>query len=219
MAVQILSVGLVFGIIFKSEMATYLPWLAVSLVFWNLISSTVIEACSAYIAAQGIIHQLKIPMFVHVVRVIWRNLFTTGHNFLIIPLVIVFFRTEATWSVFLILPGLALLIVNLYWLSSSLALLATRYRDVIQIVTSITTVAFYVTPVMWLPTALGDDALGHYVLGLNPLYHWLQLVRLPLLGQVPTIENWAISGSSAVIGSIASVLLMRQFQHKIAFWI
>ena len=50
-------------------------------------------------------------------------------------------------------------------------------------------VVFYLTPIMWLPNLLPERA-GMYMLTFNPFFHLIEIVRAPLLGQLPSTQNW-----------------------------
>ena len=92
-AVMIGALGLVFGTIFGQPMREFLPFLAVGLIVWNFIYSSINEGCTALSDASGIVLQVKMPLCVHLARVMWKNLIILGHNLLIVPLVfLVFWR-------------------------------------------------------------------------------------------------------------------------------
>jgi lipopolysaccharide transport system permease protein len=219
MAVQIVTMGLVFGLIFKTEMSEYLPFLATSIILWGLISTTINEGCMAFISAEAIIKQLRVPHFQHVFRVVWRNVVTAGHNVIILPLVFLFFLVAPNWSLAAVLPGLIVLILNLTWVVWLLGMMSARYRDTPPIINSVVTIAFYVTPIMWYPKLIANDSLAHLLLGLNPLYHWVQVVRLPILGQWPTFENWGLALLSAGIGWAVTLLAYKKYKNMIAYWV
>jgi lipopolysaccharide transport system permease protein len=115
--------------------------------------------------------------------------------------------------------GVLLAVSSVAGMAMSLAVLSTRFRDVPPIVGAIVTVAFYVTPVIWMAENLGDNQLAHLLLGLNPFYHLLQVSRLPMLGQLPTLENWALAAASAVIFWVMGMLILKKYQHKIPYWV
>ncbi len=219
MAIQIATMGIVFSLIFKSDIQNYFPFLATSIIIWGFMSSVISEGCQSFIAGESIIKQLNIPLYVHVVRVVWKNIITFGHNLVILPLIFLVIWHGVSWQLLLVLPGLAILIINLTWLATVLGALSARYRDLPQIVASLLTVTFYVTPVMWYPTLIGNNQVAHLLLGLNPFYHLLQIVRLPILGQLPTFENWSLSIVFALSGLIMAKLLMARVQKKIAYWV
>ncbi len=219
MGAQIVTMSLVFGLIFKTEMHEYMPFLATSIVLWGLIAATVNEGCLAFINAEAIIRQLSIPHLQHVLRVVWKNLLTVAHNAVILPLVFLFFLVAPNWSLTAVLPGLIVLILNLTWVVWLLGMMSARYRDMPPIVNSLVTIAFYVTPIMWYPKLIANDSLAHLLLGLNPLYHWVQIVRLPILGQWPTLENWGLALLSAGIGWTVTLLAYEKYKNMIAYWV
>jgi lipopolysaccharide transport system permease protein len=219
MAVQIATMGLVFGLIFKTELRDYLPFLATSIILWGLISTTIIEGCMTFISAEAIIKQLRVPHFQHVFRVVWRNVVTAGHNVIILPLVFLFFLIAPKVSMISVFPGLLILILNLTWVVWLLGIMSARYRDMPPIVTSVMTIAFYLTPIMWYPKLIENDSLAHLLLGLNPFYHWVQIVRLPILGQWPTIENWSLALLSAGVGWLVTGVVYKKYKNMIAYWV
>lgn len=218
-AVQIITMGLVFGLIFKIELSDYLPFLAASIIFWGFISSTINEGCLTFITSEALIKQLNLPLYQHVVRTIWRNQIMATHNLAILPLVLLFFGKFPGWSLLSLIPGAVLLTLNLGWLVWILGIVSARYRDMPPIIASVTTIAFYITPVMWAPKMIEDGSLAHLLLGLNPLYHWLQIVRLPVLGQWPTLENWMLASVSAIFGWCLAAFVVRKYKKMIAYWV
>lgn len=219
MGIQIATMGLVFGLIFKTDLQEYLPFLSVSIILWGYISNSITEGCYSFIAGEAIIKQLNIPLQTHVLRVVWKNLITLGHNLVILPFVFVSVWHGIGLEALVAIPGLLLLTVNLSWIAIVLGTLSTRFRDLPPIAVSMVTVAFYLTPVMWYPSLIGDNLLAHALLGFNPLYHLLQIVRLPILGDAPTLENWLVSIACAVMGCLLAAWVLARNYKKIAYWL
>jgi lipopolysaccharide transport system permease protein len=98
-------------------------------------------------------------------------------------------------------------------------IVAARYRDLPQIVSAALTVAFYVTPVIWIRESIGDNELVNALVSLNPLNHILQVARMPLIGQYPTIENWTWVIVSGAVFWTVGMLLFKRFEKRIAYWV
>jgi lipopolysaccharide transport system permease protein len=165
------------------------------------------------------IKQLPLPKMAHLIRVVWRNILTTGHNIIIFPLVLLAVGGSSGWQIVLFPVGVAVSLLSVSGLALILAIFATRFRDVPPIVSSVLTVAFYVTPIIWFSDSLGDNQLAHLLLGLNPFYHLLQIARLPLLGQSPTIENWGLALLSAGVFWLVGLLVYKKFEKRIPYWV
>ncbi|MDM2732973.1 ABC transporter permease [Citrobacter sp. Cy070] len=218
MGVMIGTIGIVFGQIFNSPMQEYLPFLAIGLILWGFVSSVVTEGCTGFIAAEGVIKQLPIPLFVHILRMIWRNILILAHNIVIFPLVLLAVGKPIGLIALIAIPGFLLALINLIWIALILAVICARYRDLPQIVSSILQVVFYLTPVMWMPSLLPQRA-GLYLLDLNPVYHLLEIVRSPLLGQFPSATNWVISLLLALIGWCVAIIVYGRYKRRIAYWL
>ncbi|MFT0171983.1 ABC transporter permease [Paraburkholderia mimosarum] len=218
MGVLIGTIGVVFGTIFKTPLKQFLPFLSIGIIFWSFISTVITESCSGFIAAEGIIKQLPIPLFVHILRMMWRNILILGHNLVIFPLVLLAVATLPQPTVFLAIPGFVLLILNLAWLGLLLALVCTRFRDLAQIVTSALQVVFYLTPIVWAPKTL-TSPYAAYLLNLNPIYHLIEIVRAPLLGELPTVLNWTCTGGMAILGWAITLLVYGRYKRRIAYWL
>ena len=91
-----------------------------------------------------------------------------------------------TLHIFLILPGIALVLVNLTWMALLLGVVCTRFRDMPNIIASILQVAFYLTPIIWMPNLLPERA-GTMLLDINP---FLSLARNHSLTFLGPIAKW-----------------------------
>ncbi|ARP88271.1 ABC transporter permease [Bordetella genomosp. 9] len=218
MGVVIATIGIVFGQIFSSPMEQFLPFLAIGLILWGFISAVITEGCSGFISAEAIIKQLPIPLTVHMFRMIWRNIIILAHNLVIFPLVLIAVGKPLTWAAVVSIPGFVVLVLNLLWVSLLLGTISARYRDIPQIIVSALQIVFYLTPIMWMPHLLPERA-STYILDANPAYHLLEIVRAPLLGQMPSPENWAVSIALAMVGWTITLGFYGRFRRRIAYWL
>jgi lipopolysaccharide transport system permease protein len=218
MGVVIGTIGIVFGQIFKSPMEEFLPFLSIGLILWNFISVVLTDGCVGFIGAEAVIKQLPIPLPMHIFRLLWRNLIILAHNIVIFPIVLLAVWKPLTWYAFIAIPGLVLLTLNLVWMALLLATICARYRDIPQIVSSALQIVFYVTPIMWLPNLLPARAHS-YIVDANPFFHLMEIVRAPLLGQVPTLENWLVSLAMFVIGALITLAFFGRFRRRVAYWL
>ena len=219
MAVTIAAIGIVFGTIFGTPMKVFLPYLASGLIIWALIAGIINDGNTAFISAEGMIKQLPLPKIVYVVRVVWRNMIIAGHNIIIFPIVVLVVGGKINWSILLWPIGLFVSILTLSALALLFGIVAARYRDLPQIVNAVLTVCFYLTPVLWMKESLRDDELVNAIVTTNPLYHILQVARLPLIGESPSIDNWVWVLGSAVIFWTAGLFMFKKYEKRIAYWV
>lgn len=217
-AIMVGCIGFIFGTIFKTPMKDFLPFIATGLILWSLISSTIVEATGVFPASESIIKQLPLPLFTHVIRMVVRNIYIFLHNCILIPLLLLILERPISLKVLLFIPGFALLILNLLWISLLLAVICTRFRDITQIVNSFLQIFFYITPIIWMPEQIINRA-GSTLLNLNPFFHAMQLVRGPILNTYATSTNWIVSISICLLGWFLTIVVFNKCKRHVAYWL
>ena len=99
------ALGTLYGMLFKVEIAAYVPHLALGFIVWALISGVITDGCGVFINAESIIKQVGLPLSVHVYRLLWRNLLILFHNAAVFVVVAAIFRVWPGWAGLLVLAG------------------------------------------------------------------------------------------------------------------
>jgi homopolymeric O-antigen transport system permease protein len=217
MGITVGAMGALYAGLFKLSLADYLPHLTLGLLFWTLISTALVEGCQTFIASEGFIKQVRIPFSAHVFRVICRNYIIFLHNLVVYIPVAILYGIVPGWVGLLTIVGLALIAVNAVWAVLLLGMVCVRFRDIPQIVASLLQVAFFVTPIIWHPGALSGRQF--LVVRFNPFYHFLEIVRAPLLGQMPALESWLAVGLVTVVGWAFTAWFFRRYRARIPYWV
>ena len=214
---MVIALGFVYASIFRMSPQQYLPFLAIGLVVWTLISGVITEGCLAFISAEAMIKQMRLPLTAHACWMVWRNVIIMGHNFLIILIVLVVFDlVPSVLMLMLLIAALVILVLNALWVALSLGLICSRYRDIPPIVGSLLQVVFFLTPILWHPSLLpGRQRLVDW----NPLHHFFQVTRGPLLGELPSATSWAVVVATTVLGFLCTFILFAKYRRRIAYWV
>ena len=218
MGILIGVLGIVFGGIFDTPIHEFLPFLAIGIILWTYMSTIINEGCVSFSSSDALIKQLPLPLFLHVMRVIWRNVVTLAHNIVIIPLVFLVLLKPVDWVIVLAIPGLLLTTLTLAWVALLAGVLCTRYRDLTQIIASVLQIAFYLTPIIWMPTMLSGRR-SIIFLDINPFYHLIEIVRAPLIGTLPSLTNWAVSIGLCVVGWWVTLVIYGKYRNRISYWL
>jgi ABC-type polysaccharide/polyol phosphate export permease len=216
MGVLIGALGFLYASLFKMDLATYLPFLTVGFILWQLISGIILDSCNAFVSAEGIIKQIKLPFSLHIYRLLWRNLITFLHNAVVIVIVMVYFKIPLGWGTLMIFPGLVLIILNGISFGLLLGMVCTRYRDLTPTIASVVQLGFFVTPIIWSPSLLPDR---QFVLLYNPFYHFVEIIRSPILGQPVATETWIILSGITILSWTLILPLLSRMQRRIVYWL
>ena len=218
MAIRIAFIGTIFSVLFNSSRGDYLPWLASGWIVWGFISSAFQRSANAYVSSKAIMLSLPLDKRSFVAQVIIKEGLSLMQNLPIMLTVVVLFSINLGWQVSLFIP--AAIITSLFLMGMGLMLgpLVARYRDFGPFISSILGVMFFVLPIMWRPQDLGDG-ITRILVGFNPFYHYLQLVRLPLVNEVPTLANWSLATLGALLAISIGLLIHKKTIDKVVYWV
>ncbi|MGW0043950.1 galactan export ABC transporter permease subunit Wzm/RfbD [Rhodococcus sp. NPDC003348] len=223
--VQATAIGILYAALLDMPLDEFLPYVTVGLIVWNLINASIIEGSEVFIANEGLIKQLPSALSVHIYRLVWRQLLFFAHNLVIYVIMVVAFAVwrDLSWASLAAIPAIALIVLNALWVSIVFGIFATRYRDIAPILSSLTLLLFVLTPIMWTTQSLeaqgGAVADRAKIAELNPLFHYLDIVRAPMIGQPQELYHWYIVLGITVVGWAVALLALRKYRARVPYWV
>ncbi|WP_173977777.1 ABC transporter permease [Magnetospirillum sp. UT-4] len=211
------TMGFLYAALWNQAPESYLPFLCSGMISWVLVSGLVTEGCSTFITNSGLLTQTSFNFSLLACAQVWRSLITFAHNLAIYVLMAAALSVPLRPETLLLLPGLVIIAVNGVWAAVLFGMICARYRDVQQVVSSLLQVAMFVTPVFWAPEQLGHR--GQYLSNFNVLFHLVDLIRSPLLGQAPALLSYAVGVVMAIVGSAFTFWLFRKLRCRVVYWL
>ena len=208
--------GILYSTLLGQDIHDYLPYLGVGLVIWQYLSACANEGANTFIGSAYLIKQIRMPLTVHVARVVWRNFVILMHS---LPVVFLFFLAlghRPGIELMIVVPGLVLLWLHGIWIGIVLGILCARYRDVLPIVGNLMQVGFFFTPVMWSPDLLKEK---RWVADFNPFYHMIELVRAPMINRHLELTSWLWSLGILVFGFTLAQYIMQRARNRVPYWL
>ena len=218
MGVIATAMGILYGTLFGEPIHTFLPYVATGLLIWNFVNGCILEGSEVFIANEGLIRFLPAPISLHVYRLLWRQMLFFLHNLVIWLLLVIIFPQPLSATVLLAVPAFLLLLINGLWVALLAGIIATRFRDIPPIIASVTQLLFFMTPIVWSYERLKSNPLAAYV-ELNPVMHFVEILRQPLLGQPIVWRHWAVVGVITVVGCAVSLVCLRNYRSRVAYWV
>ena len=215
------AMGGLYSKLFKLDLAEHLPYVTLGFIVWNLINAAIIEGSEVFVANEGLIKQLPTPLSVHVYRLVWRQAILFAHNIIIYVVIAIIFPKDWSWADLSFIPALALIMLNCVWVSLCFGILATRYRDIAPLLGSVVQLLFFMTPIIWNDATLRQQGAQRWstIIELNPLMHYLDIVRAPLLGAPQELRHWVVVLVLTVLGWAVALLAMRQYRARVSYWV
>ena len=215
----IATLGFLFSEVSNAKADVFIPHLSVGLITWTLVSGFVTGSTTVFQRKRAQIMQGGMSLLDIVAVDVFRTVLHFLHQLIII--LVIFYMFDLTWRLYswVSLLGLAILIANGAWLTMFFGIVGARYRDLSEIVSALMRIAFLATPIIWLPGERGSDGLMGTFLTFNPFYHFLDIVRAPLLGQAVTIQSWVVASAFTVLGFVITALFYRRLKYRVPLWV
>jgi ABC-type polysaccharide/polyol phosphate export permease len=218
LALYIFAVGIVGAGLWHQNMNDYLPYLSSGMIVWTLISTIINEACTLFILGHALFRNVSFEYSILAYALVWRNLIIFAHNIVIYVLIVLILKPELFSPVALMaLPGLVLDLANGVWIALLAGMLCLRYRDVQPLIQSAIQILMLITPIFWLADSLSGVPLLLFV-QLNPMYRFIDVVRSPLLGQIPTWSSYVFIVGITIAGWGLTYLIFGKFRSRISYW-
>jgi ABC-type polysaccharide/polyol phosphate export permease len=217
MGIMVVAMGTLYASLFQQDITQFLPFVAAGLTIWGFLSTTINDGTTVFTSADGIIKGGGIPLTIHVLRIIWRNIIILAHNLTVIPLIYLWFGIVPSWNLLLFIPGMLLVIANVSWIILIIGPLCTRFRDLPPVVANALQIFFFMSPIIFKPELLAERY--GFFLDWNPFHHLIEVVRAPLIGQVPEGLSYMVLVGMALGGGTIAWLFFRRFRGRIAYWL
>ena len=218
LGVTILGIGILYSEILKVSPGNFIPFLSISLLIWNFLTSVVNESTGMFQSGAGMMTSMRTPYSAFALRCIVRNLVVMVHCVAPAAIAFVYFKYPVGATAVAALPGFILLVANMYWIALAIGLVCLRYRDVAQIVLYTMQLALFLTPIIWQPTSVHSRGIGS-LLAYNPLYHMVQLIRGPVFDHVVPFASFRFCAIMLVVGGGVTVFAFMRARRYMVYWI
>lgn len=210
------ALALLYGKIFATPLQSYFPFVAIGIVVWGLISSLINDGAGVFLSASVVFNQSSIPKSIFALRSV--GIAAVAFLFKLIVLAIVVVASglrPGVTEIALSLAGLAIILWTGFWFAIGAGTIGARFRDLGQLASTFVTLAFFFTPVFWQPARLGSF---QFVVDFNPLYHFVNIVRGPLIGADDVMISfiWAIAAATLV--AAFGLLTFGLYCRRLCYW-
>jgi len=214
--ITISLLAIVFSYLLSNKIDSYFPSLAVGMVIWFYIESSISESSTSLIDAKEMILETRFTYHFYFIRVLIKNFIILLHNLTLIPLLYIFFDINFNFNLFLLIPSLLLLFFFLLSIAPFLSIISLRYRDFPILLQNLLRLLFYITPIIWNDSFIRDQKILD-ILKLNPFYTFMEMTRGPLLGQSYNFNSFMLFLIITTVIFISSLFFLEKYKKKIAY--
>jgi lipopolysaccharide transport system permease protein len=211
------------GRLMHQDMRIYAPFLLSGLIFWNFITSTMIQGCHCFFQGESYIRQHPAPLAIYPLRVA----LGAGIHFGIgLALVL-----ATVWSMngfgnlpslLSIVPALILIFILGWSAALLMGVLNVLFQDCQHLIEVLIQILFYVTPILYDPAKIFPQSphIAWCIKNLNPLAIMLELLRKPILeGVLPSATTFALGMAVAGLAAAVAAATMAKIEKRMIFYL
>jgi ABC-type polysaccharide/polyol phosphate export permease len=176
--ISIIGLGLLWAEIFSIPTKDFIPSLTIGLILWQFYSGLISEAPTIFIRNSHYLKNFRTPLFYYINLHLFRHLTLFAFNIPIILFIFLYYLDASFFSVIISIAGLAISFIYLYMISSFIAVIGAKLRDIESIINSMMPLMFFFTPIIY---SKSQVKYLEFILYINPFAFFIELVRAPLL--------------------------------------
>jgi ABC-type polysaccharide/polyol phosphate export permease len=203
--------------VFGGNMIGHMGYIGAGIIAWSAISAMITEGPTTFVRYGSLVTGTNIDVDVYVCRTVFKILITFAHHLILYAIGVVLLIVPLGWTSLLAIPGIILVFANGFWIVTVLAFICARFRDVELIVRNLLQLAFFVTPVFWDYQQVAESR--RYIVDFNILFYFLEIVRAPLLGNIPGVRIYLVVLAVTLIGTVFSLFVRRRMRPELAFYV
>jgi lipopolysaccharide transport system permease protein len=211
----------VFSQLLNQNIRDFAPFLLSGLTFWGFVSTVVIEGCQCFLQGEAYIRQQPAPLAIYALRTTLGAGFHFVLGFAIVLAFVWWLKGFGNMPALLsLLPTFALMFIVGWSVAVCMGLANVMFQDSQHLIQIAMQIAFYATPIIYRPEMLMGRRLVSWLIRLNPLAAFLELIRAPLLeGRLPSTWAVGLASLSAVIVVAMAMLALRRFEKRLIFYL
>lgn len=214
----IVGLSFLFSSLMKIDITSFIPYVAIGFIVFGTLVSSLNGSVSLVTGNMSVLKNSSMPTSIINFRFFAANIIQLGHDFLALVVILVVLQIKWEDTTLLAIPGIALVLANSFAFSFWISPLAARFRDLGPLISSLSSVLMFITPIFWQVDDL-DESVRTLLTFWNPFSYLLEVVRSPILG---TGINW-VHWSLAIIFTVANLgigfLAFNYSRHKLRYWV
>lgn len=211
------AVSVVFGSLSKMGMAQFTGYVAIGYLIFQFMMSCITEGCQVFRTSATWIKSTSLPHSIYVYKNLSRTLLPLAIQFATAIVLMLIIGWRPRLSIFLAAPAFAVILVNGLALQILFGYLATRWRDVSHLISAVTRLLFFVTPIIWVYGERGG--IVRVISNLNPLTFYLDIFRAPILGEPGIDGAWSIVIICTLALVAAALFVASLMRRRLPLWL
>jgi ABC-type polysaccharide/polyol phosphate export permease len=199
--------------------ANFICHVGIGFLLFRLMSTVITESSGVLPAHQAFILDGHVRLTDFVLRVLAKALFYFLMAMPVLAPALMLGPGVTLTGVLLGLLALPLVLANLLWIASVTSLVGARFPDVNEIMGNVFILGFVMTPIVWYAGSAPAGTIRGMVMRVNPMFHLIEIVRAPILGEPLSRYTLAYVALMSLGGWLLAMVLHRRYSRFVPLWL
>ncbi len=218
-ALYVWGLGFFFSSMSGQPFAPFAVYVALGWLIFRVIQSVIIESTTAFPAASSFIMDGHARLTDFVLQVTAKALFYFLASMPVLIIALAYAPHVSGSGLAFGLITFPLIVLNALWIGVVFALIGARFPDLGQFISNIFMFAFLLTPIIWQAQTMPAGSMRGHLMRINPLFHMVELVRAPILGEPLETTTFYYIGAMTIIGWCVAAIAYRRYARFVPTWI
>ena len=211
-----LRIGLTGG-----DLGDSLSYVGLGFIIFGLIIGGLQSGASVFAGGGDTMLTSRLPLSSLILKSNFQQVLDFLHDAVAILVIIIVFDIAFSWRWIESLLAVVLIVLSSVGIGMWLGPLANRFRDIGPLVSALTRILFFLTPIFWSIDMVSENG-REYLAWYNPLTYQLLAFRDPILGSTHTppigISPLGITAILAIVNLVFGFIVFSKYRTKQVYW-
>lgn len=199
----------------KSAIPNFVGYVSIGMLIFMFLQEVMLQSVLLFSREEGFIAGTTLPFSVYVMRLTMQSVIRSGYSTLGCLGILFLSGTPVTLEWLWALLGLCIILISTPALITVFAMGGAFFPDLQYVVSNLIRVSMFLTPIFW----VSSSGLSEKLYLWNPLTHFIDIVRTPIIDGVVPLRSFAVCISIAILLWVAAIYLLGKFRRQIVFLI
>ena len=204
---------IVFGTLFKNDNPTYPMYILIGRLFFTFFTNGTCGCCRSIRDHAGMLTKVYVPKLLYPLSNVLYNFIIFAISLIVMVGVDIFCKIIPSWSFFMFIPALVILLLLTFGVGLFLATLNIFFRDIEYLWNVLLTIIMYMSAIFYYPDMILQSRWA-FVLKLNPLYQVIDMARSAVMNLPFNYMGILYSFVFGIVMTIISLLFYNSQKEK-----
>lgn len=217
--IYVWGLGAFFAAMQHAQLVHFAAHVGLGYIVFRAINAVIIESTTCFSSSSAFILDGHLRLTDFVLRVVAKALFYFVMALPVVALALAVYPDMQWANVLLGALSVPLIILNALWIAVLFALVGARFPDLSQFIGNVFMFAFLLTPIIWYADSVPPDSVRGMFMRLNPLFHMVEVVRAPILGERIETLTFYYLGVMMLVGWGLAAYFYRRYAKFVPLWV